>query len=455
MRWQNGLASSITPRALPWRRPRHELLLLALVAVAALSSVYIATAQDTSRLCLARSLEHASVHVGSCVGSNVDQAHYRGGVFSDKAPGMSVLALPAVAATRLPSAERWVFAGDLRVWAVRLLSGGIAFILLAFAVGRVAEGLAPGAGGFALVTFGLGTLAAPLAATTFDHVAAGALVFAAFVLCSRGWPALAGLAAGAAVLVEYQTGTVGILVAALALAHGRRAFLRYTVGTVPGLATVAAYDWIAFGSPLHLPYRYVANRYAADQASGFFGIGVPRAHAAYWILIGDRGLLLVSPVLVAALAGLALVWRRYPVEITFCAIVGVVFLLLNCGYFLPYGGTSPGPRFLIPALPFVAIGLAPALARWRRVTAALAVVSVFATSAVMLTWTILEDEGYRQTTWGEIARVPSERSHSRLVEDLSLNILHWAGFTRPASALVVIALALATLGLSLVPARQR
>jgi len=44
---------------------------------------------------------------------------------------------------------------------VRALSVGLAFVLCAFLVGRVSEGLAPGYGGIALVSFALGTLVAP------------------------------------------------------------------------------------------------------------------------------------------------------------------------------------------------------------------------------------------------------------------------------------------------------
>ena len=40
------------------------------------------------------------------------------------------------------------------------------------------------------------------------------------------------------------------------------------------------------------------------------------------------------------------------------------YILANCGYFQPYGGDSPGPRFLAVALPFLALGLANAFA-WR------------------------------------------------------------------------------------------
>jgi hypothetical protein len=34
------------------------------------------------------------------------------------------------------------------------------------------------------------------------------------------------------------------------------------------------------------------------------------------------------------------------------------------GYFDPYGGLSPGPRFFAPALPFLCLGLVEAYHRW-------------------------------------------------------------------------------------------
>jgi hypothetical protein len=59
-----------------------------------------------------------------------------------------------------------------------------------------------------------------------------------------------------------------------------------------------------------------------------------------------------------------LLWRQgFRAEALTCAAATVCFLLINAGYFLPYGGNSPGPRFFAPALPFLAVGLAPALRR--------------------------------------------------------------------------------------------
>src|SRR5207237_6405269 len=98
------------------------------------------------------------------------------------------------------------------------------------------------------------------------------------------------------------------------------------------------------------------------------------------------GLLVISPVLLAAAAGLGLLARRNGPEALVCIAVTAAFLVLNCGYFLAYGGFSPGPRFLAPALPFLAVGLAPAFARVPRLTARLAAVSITAPTARLLPW---------------------------------------------------------------------
>jgi hypothetical protein len=52
-------------------------------------------------------------------------------------------------------------------------------------------------------------------------------------------------------------------------------------------------------------------------------------------------------------------------------------LLYNASYYLPLGGYSAGPRFLILLLPFLAFPLADAWRRWRTVTLLVAAVSAF------------------------------------------------------------------------------
>ena len=154
-----------------------------------------------------------------------------------------------------------------------------------------------------------------LAPTTFDHVTAGALGFAAFLVAWRRRPGLAGLLAGAALTVEYETGIIVAVLALYVARGGMRPIVRYVLGVLPGAVLLGAYDWAAFGSPLHPSYRYVANGYAAAQATGLFGITLPRWHSTAQVLFGDRGILVAAPVLPAALFGLVLLARRQLVAV--------------------------------------------------------------------------------------------------------------------------------------------
>jgi hypothetical protein len=411
------------------------LLLLALVAAATLTPIYLVGTQDQSRLCLTRALVHLHLSNDSCLAISRDRARYGGHRYSDKAPGMSVLEIPSAVAVRLPNSDVWPGHG-LQVWATRVLSSGIAFILCAFLIGRISEGLAPGYGSMALVAFALGTHAAPFAAANFGHVAAGTLGFAAFALAWRRRPLLAGLAAGAAIDVEYPAFLILVILAGYVALQGRRSVVRYLIGTVPGAALLAAYNWAAFGAPWHLSYRYVSKEFASEQSRGFFGVGAPRLHAIHQVFVGGGGLLRISPVLVAAALGLVVFGRRFRAEAIVCAAVTVAFVVMNCGYFNVYGGVSPGPRFLIPALPFLALGLGPALASRFRITAALAAVSIVATTALTLTWAIDRPPDHG-AIWGELWRFPRDLGHSWLVQHLVSNLFERARLSIGISAAIV------------------
>jgi hypothetical protein len=443
-------------RDFPWRQPRHELVLLALIAVASLSVIYPAGAQDVSRMCLTDSVVHGRLSADQCLQGSVDHAAYGGHLYSDKAPGISILAVPAAKLAGLRAPARWHYPTDLRLWAVRVATGGVALLMLAFLLGRVCEGLVAGSGGASLVAVALGTELSALAGANFAHVPAAALSFAAFVLAWSRRPFSAGVVAGAAVLVEYQAGLATGLLAVYVAFMGVRPLGRYLLGAVPAAVALGAYDNAAFGSPFHLSYRYVAHHFAAKQAAGFFGIHAPSWHAAQLVLGGDRGLLFDSPLVLAAAAGLALSWRRSRREVLLCAGVVLAFLALDLGYFDPYGGNSPGPRFFAPALPFLALGLPAAFRRFRSATAVLVALSVTASTAVALTWTaaVSAPHGYRGTVWRQIEGLFVHGTSSTLVRWTQRSVLSSIGASPLDTLALTAAVALAALALSFAQLRR-
>jgi hypothetical protein len=426
----------VRPSELPWRRPRHELLLLSLVAIATLTIVYPPRAQDISRLCLTQAIEHGHLDNDACLNGAVDVSTYGGHRYSDKAPAMSIVAVPVAKLVGLRTPDRWHLSGDLRVWATRIAVGGLALLLCAFLVGRVAEGLVPGAGGLTLVAFALGTELGSLAVDNFAHAPAAALAFGAFVLAWSRRPFLAGLVAGAGVLTEYETGLVALVLAGYVVLLGWRPLARYIGGVAPAALLLGAYDWAAFGSPFHLSYRYVADAFAADQAAGFFGIHVPHAHTLHLVFLGDRGLVWDMPFLIAAAVGLFLLPRA---EALVCAVVVVAFVVLDAGYFDPYGGDSPGPRFLAPALPFLVLGLPPVLARARTLCIVLVGISIVASVAIALSWPTAVNvaPSFRGTVWRRL------RDWHPFVTWMQKNVLSWVGIGTRGAAVVVAAAALA------------
>jgi hypothetical protein len=416
---------------------RNELVVLVLVALSALSVVELAGPQDRTRYELTR---HIVLTRELTVEPTLfDRAVFGGRSYSDKAPGMSFLATPAFELERITGVARapkqWEPEGDLSLWGIRVATSGAVFLLTVLLVGRTAEALVAGTGAITAAVYGVATLAAPLAPTFFEHDAAGFFAFVGFLLTwrARSRPAmlaLAGVALGTAVLFQYATALIAAAVLAYAaVVTGRRASW-LLLGALPPAVALGAYDWAVFGSPFHLSYRYVANRYTERQHGGFFGIGVPTLGGLRDALVVHRGLFVFSPVMLGAVAGLWWMARRgRRAEAILCGAVGLLFLWLDAGYFLPYGGNSPGPRFFAPALPFLVLGIPYAVARLRGLTLALAAVSAALTAANAVSWS---------------ARPENDGWYPRGgLDDVAKTVWMWLGFSRSVGAALVLGLALA------------
>ena len=147
-------------------------------------------------------------------------------------------------------------------------------------------------------------------------------------------------------LFEYPAGLAALVLLIYAgLRGGRRAAGAFVAGAVPPALLLGAYDWLAFGAPWRLSYRYTSNIFTSQQQQNLFGVGLPTGHGIWTLLLDGHGLLLVSPVLLISIAGLVLFRRRYRLEATAASVIALVFAVYTAGYFLPNGGLSPGPRF--------------------------------------------------------------------------------------------------------------
>ncbi len=165
-----------------------------------------------------------------------------------------------------------------------------------------------------------------------------------------------------AISMEYQVVLIGLalFIYILAFRETRRAVARYVVGGLPVLLGLAYYNYVRFGNPLELGYRYhVAwGQFFQEGILGAFRLDL----SALWaITFGSKGLFIQSPVLLLIPVGLWVMIRdrTYRAEALFFIAIMLLFLVFNAGCAIPnpMGGNSPGPRLLIPMLPFVVVPL--------------------------------------------------------------------------------------------------
>jgi hypothetical protein len=207
--------------------------------------------------------------------------------------------------------------------------------------------------------------------------------------------AIAGLLLGLSTMVR-ATNVLAIAIFGLALLaregkSGLRGAFALGGGAVAGVAVLLVHNAVLFGGPFTLGYPSTAEgaklvtRFDTPLLTGLYG----------FLLSPGKSVFIFAPPILLALFGLRTLWQRN----RGVAALAVLFPLIELAFYVTYsqweGGYCVGPRYLVPALIFLCLGLGPVLAAnrpWIRPFAAVLFAAGFLVQALSIATSFMQDQ---------------------------------------------------------------
>ena len=390
---------------------------------------------QNSRINLTRAIiEQGTLQIDDYYQNSGDYAHFEGHYYTDKAPGLSFLAVPVYALARplLQSAparqimdriaNSKAFGDTLNDTGTGLLtdkiySAAVIYVATFFTVSvpsailgvllflfLIDIGTPPAWSSLIALIFGLCTNAFPYSGAFYGHQLVAFLLFGAFFIAfkikreelSPRWAFLAGLALGYALITEYPAFLIAFAIFLYMLWTLYQRFKSnawpwialFIVGGIPPGLLMMSYDLAIFHTLLPVGYEY-SELYLDLHSTGFLSLTYPHIEALVGITFSpERGLFYMSPVLLLAVVGFYYWWRshRHRAEFILCLWATISFFLFNGSSVMWQGGFAIGPRYVIPMLPFLAAGLSGFVLRWGKFNLARVLTAVLAAWSLFVVW---------------------------------------------------------------------
>jgi hypothetical protein len=359
-------------------------------------------------------VDQGRLEIDDYYGNTGDYARFGEHYYSDKAPGTALLGIPFYWAFRTlarapiigdalervaagaggrgaapgpasPQEEAGLFPWRgyfaLALYAATLGAVALPSALLGGLLYRLARRLGAGVGGAAILTlvYGLGTGAFPYGSALYGHMPAAFCLFAAFYILfsqQEGEPApwrlaLVGLLLGWAIITEYPMALPAAVIGLYAIYElsNRRRLLWIVAGGLAPMLILVALDMAAYGTPLPVGYWY-SELWQEEHSIGFMSLTAPSLARLWGITFSPyRGLFFLSPALLLVVPGLMAWWSTRQRRAGWVALMGVIIVLVlfNASSAMWWGGYAVGPRYMLPAVPFMALPIASWLGsiRWR------------------------------------------------------------------------------------------
>lgn len=298
--------------------------------------------------------------------NTLDKSLLNGNYYSDKAPGISFISVPIAfiySKFRAPDPGNDFFIQIITIFAVSL---PVAFSLMVFfnIIYKTTQNLDTAI--IMVLSLSFATLLFPYSTMLYGHAAGASISLIVFyiVFFAELTPiaiTMAGLLSGWLAGTEYPLATHSIFFAFLMLykIEDKRFFGWFILGAIPAISIFMLYNYQCFGSPFSIGYMHENwEPFKTGMSGGIAGVTYPSLNSLFKILLSPgRGLFIVSPVLLLSIPGFVEgVKSRTNKTIAISAgILALMSILINSSQYLPLGGMAPGPRHLVPIIPYLCL----------------------------------------------------------------------------------------------------
>jgi hypothetical protein len=221
------------------------------------------------------------------------------------------------------------------------------------------------------ITYGLGSLAFPYALILYTHATGTFFIFLTFYILFKikqekiknyNYLFLSGLSMGLAFMFDFSTVFASIFLFFYMFSfnfYEKKNILIFLLGVSLGLLPFIFYNISILGLKLELIPKYNDREIfsaISEQVFRNYGVIVPHVSVPMRVLFDSyRGLLFYYPIFIISLLGLYEMRKAYKKEVLLILLIFISFIIYSSVQITWYGGYCFGPRFMLPAIPFLTI----------------------------------------------------------------------------------------------------
>lgn len=344
-------------------------------------------------------VDHHSFSIDTYHENTGDKAFYKGHFYTDKAPGISFLAVPfyfiASKILRLCSSSSalvdYIFKIYIPTFFVVIIPSAIMGVIFYKTINMFLSNIRLSILG--TMSYSLGTIVFFYSNMFYAHHVAGFLFFTAFYILikssnikeiNKSKIFLSGSLLGLAILCEYPMVVFAVFVFAylFAVTKSIKKLIYLAIPVCLAVIILCIYHYACFDNPLKTGYNYEYSHYFAKyHAQGISGIKLPKLSRIIKLTFGlKRGIFMMHPFLLFAFPGayFGLKSKRKREFLFFIIISAAVLLFYSSFKFF-------AERFLITAIPFLCIMAIYGVAKLKsKILASIFMVLVAVSSILML-----------------------------------------------------------------------